>query len=418
MRGASVVAEFDFDPNGVTALFAEFFSKDDLKSLAADTGVFLGCPLLVLDDTFRVAAHHRPMGFSDPVFQDAVRHGQITYEAGALISQSQALSCGKADFVKLDGSIYRRRFAPLISTGVRLGYLICVDIDGHLQGIPTDVWLKVEQILAKQMFIEASRHDKPFETTEDILMHLLDGGFPSAPYFRLQAAGTYLADFHPSGFALIDLTAYHSLYLGKRHLKDELSERFPQSHAFLYRRDIFLFLHEKATVEAFSSLAEEFQLKVVISDGLDDLYTLPAMYRTAHEALELMMDSRFHGGSVCSVAQLRTALLLKGVEGRRDLISNEICALAEHDHAKGTQYCETLYYYLTCSHSLKMTCDALFTHRNTILYRIRRMQEEYSIPLDDPTAHADLLLSVSLVLSEERGSDFFCTNAEKKQVNL
>ena len=79
MRGASVVAEFDFDPNGVTALFAEFFSKDDLKSLAADTGVFLGCPLLVLDDTFRVAAHHRPMGFSDPVFQDAVRHGQITY---------------------------------------------------------------------------------------------------------------------------------------------------------------------------------------------------------------------------------------------------------------------------------------------------------------------------------------------------
>lgn len=130
------------------------------------------------------------------------------------------------------------------------------------------------------------------------------------------------------------------------------------------------------------------------------------------------MDSRFHGGSVCSVAQLRTALLLKGVEGRRDLISNEICALAEHDHAKGTQYCETLYYYLTCSHSLKMTCDALFTHRNTILYRIRRMQEEYSIPLDDPTAHADLLLSVSLVLFEEKGPDFFCTNAEKKQVNV
>jgi len=399
----------NLDPNGVVALLTEFFMKDDLKSLAADAGAFLGCPLLVLDDTFRVAAHHRPLGFSDPMFQNAVRHGQITYEAGALISQSRALSSGEADFISLEGSLYRRRFAPLISAGVKLGYLVCVDTDGSLQSIPEDVWLKVERILAKQMFIEASRHDKPFETAEDILMHLLDGGFPSAPYFRLQTAGTYLADFHPSGFALIDLTAYHSLYMGKRHLKDELSERFPQSHAFLYRRDIFLFLHGKNSADAFSSLAKEFQLKVIISDGLDDLYELPTLYRTAHEALELMMDPRFHSGSVCSVAQLRTALLLKGVENRRDLIAGGICALAEHDRAKGTQYCETLYYYLTCSHSLKMTCDALFTHRNTILYRIRRMQEEYLIPLDDPAAHADLLLGVSMVLFKEKGPDFFCT---------
>ena len=294
----------NLDPNGVVALLTEFFMKDDLKSLAADAGAFLGCPLLVLDDTFRVAAHHRPLGFSDPMFQNAVRHGQITYEAGALISQSRALSSGEADFISLEGSLYRRRFAPLISAGVKLGYLVCVDTDGSLQSIPEDVWLKVERILAKQMFIEASRHDKPFETAEDILMHLLDGGFPSAPYFRLQTAGTYLADFHPSGFALIDLTAYHSLYMGKRHLKDELSERFPQSHAFLYRRDIFLFLHGKNSADAFSSLAKEFQLKVIISDGLDDLYELPTLYRTAHEALELMMDPRFHSGSVCSVAQL------------------------------------------------------------------------------------------------------------------
>ena len=412
------MSESLFESSEIAALLNDFFLNDDITRLAVDVGRLLGYPLLIINDTFRVAASYCPAGFTDSVFENAVKLGEITYEAGALISQSEALNNGSADYIELSDSPFPRRFAPLTSSEVRLGYLICVNTDGRMADIPPQTWQTVERILAKQLFIEVGRIGKPLETTEEILMHLLDGSFPSAPYFRLQAAGTYLADFHPSGFALIDLTAYHSLYLGKRHLKDELSERFPQSHAFLYRRDIFLFLHGKANIEAFSSLAEEFQLKVVISDGLDDLYTLPAMYRTAHEALELMMDSRFPSGSVCSVAQLRTALLLKGVEGRRDLISNEICALAEHDHAKGTQYCETLYYYLTCSHSLKMTCDALFTHRNTILYRIRRMQEEYSIPLDDPTAHADLLLSVSLVLFEEKGPDFFCTNAQKKQVNL
>ena len=103
-------------------LLSEFFAQDDLKALAADAGALLECPLLVLDDTFHVTAHHRPLGFTDPPFQNAVRQGEITYEAGAIISQSEALSAGKADYVKLEGSDYRRRFSPLISSGVRLGY--------------------------------------------------------------------------------------------------------------------------------------------------------------------------------------------------------------------------------------------------------------------------------------------------------
>ena len=389
------------------ALLAEFFAHDDLKALAADAGALLECPLLVLDDTFHVTAHHRPLGFTDPFFQDAVRQGEITYEAGAIISQSEALSAGRADYVKLEGSDYRRRFSPLISSGVRLGYLICVDTDGHLHNIPPETWNMVEQILAKQAFIEVSRQDKPFETTEDILMHLLDGGFSSAPYFRLQASGTYLADFHPTGFALIELTTYHNEYLGKRHLKDELGVIFPQSHSFLYRGDVFLFLHGNADFNSFSALAEEFQLKVVMSDGINDLFNLPALYRTAHEALELMTDRRFHSGNVCTVAQLRTPLLLKKMEGRSDLIAKEIRVLAAHDKEKDTQYCETLYYYLTCCRSLKKTCDALVTHRNTVLYRIRRIKDDFAIPLDEPAIHADLLLGVSLLLFEKKGPDFF-----------
>ena len=59
------------------ALLAEFFAQDDLKALAADAGALLECPLIVLDDTFHVMAHHRPLGFTDPLFQDAVRQGRL-----------------------------------------------------------------------------------------------------------------------------------------------------------------------------------------------------------------------------------------------------------------------------------------------------------------------------------------------------
>ena len=389
------------------ALLEEFFSQDDLRQLALSTGELLGCPLLVLDDTFHIAAHHLPLGFSDALFETAVRRGEISYEAGAIISENAMLTAGWADYVQLADSPYRRRFAPLVSAGVRLGCLICVDTDGHLEKIPPQTWELVEHILSKQMFVEASHQDKLFETAEDILMHLLDGGFSSAAHFQLQASGTYLADFHPRAFALIDLETYHSAYMGKRHLKEELEAQIPDSHPFLYKGDVFLFLHREGDGGIFSELAEEFQLKILISAPIDDLFTLPQLYRTAREALELMKDARFHGESVCSAQQLRTPLLLKNLEGRGDLVSPELRRLAVHDREKGTQYCETLYHYLTCCHSLIKTSNALYTHRNTVLYRIRRLQEDFLIPLEEPSQHADLLLGVSLILFDTKGPDFF-----------
>ena len=388
-------------------LLEQFFAQDDLGKLTVSTGELLGCPLLVLDDTFHIAAHHLPLGFSDALFETAVRRGEISYEAGAIISENAMLTAGWADYVQLADSPYRRRFAPLVSAGVRLGCLICVDTDGHLEKIPPQTWELVEHILSKQMFVEASHQDKLFETAEDILMHLLDGGFSSAAHFQLQASGTYLADFHPRAFALIDLETYHSAYMGKRHLKEELEAQIPDSHPFLYKGDVFLFLHREGDGDIFSELAEEFQLKILISAPIDDLFTLPQLYRTAREALELMKDARFHGESVCSAQQLRTPLLLKNLEGRGDLISPELRRLAVHDREKGTQYCETLYHYLTCCHSLIKTSNALYTHRNTVLYRIRRLQEDFLIPLEDPSLHADLLLGVSLILFESKGPDFF-----------
>lgn len=388
-------------------LLEQFFAQDDLGKLTVSTGELLGCPLLVLDDTFHVAAHYLPLGFSDALFETAVRRGEISYEAGAIISENAMLTAGWADYVQLADSPYRRRFAPLVSAGVRLGCLICVDTDGHLEKIPPQTWELVEHILSKQMFVEASHQDKLFETAEDILMHLLDGGFSSAAHFQLQVSGTYLADFHPRAFALIDLETYHNAYMGKRHLKEELEAQIPDSHPFLYKGDVFLFLHREGDGDIFSELAEEFQLKILISAPIDDLFTLPQLYRTAREALELMKDARFHGEAVCSAQQLRTPLLLKNLEGRGDLVSPELRRLAVHDREKGTQYCETLYHYLTCCHSLIKTSNALYTHRNTVLYRIRRLQEDFLIPLEDPSLHADLLLGVSLILFESKGPDFF-----------
>ena len=89
---------------GAETLLEEFFAQDDLRQLSESAGKILDCPLLVLDDTFHVAAYRLPQGFSDELFQNVVSCGEITYEAGVLISRSPALSEGRADFLQLPGS--------------------------------------------------------------------------------------------------------------------------------------------------------------------------------------------------------------------------------------------------------------------------------------------------------------------------
>lgn len=130
--------------------------NDDIAGLAADVGRLLGYPLLVINDTFHVAASYYPAKFTDSVFINAVKLGEITYEAGALISQSESLNGGCADYIKLSDSPFLRRFAPLTCSGVRLGYLICVDTDGCMADIPLQTWQTVERVLAKQLLSKSA----------------------------------------------------------------------------------------------------------------------------------------------------------------------------------------------------------------------------------------------------------------------
>lgn len=389
-------------------LLSDFLEQDSLEKLASDCSEVLGCPLMVVDETFHIVAHSAPAGFDDKVYVNAVSRSEITYEAIAAISTSSEILSGKPAFIKLEDSPFPRRFSKLVASNILLGYLICVDTDGHIQeNAPAD-FAMIEAILSKQLFFELNRRDSVFETAEEILEHLLNSGFSSEAYFKIQASSTYLADFKPKAFALIDLKGYHNLYLGGNQLKDELMYHFYASHPFLYKGDVFLFLHDGYDVDAFKKLAKEFHLKAVISNTIDSLFRLPELYKSAREAVDILIDASSDGdGLVFTVSELSPLIMLSLIKNRHDLINPQIRLLANYDKEKSGQYCETLYRYLISGNSLKETCEALFTHRNTVLYRIRKIKEDFNIPLDNPNAHTYLLLSLSLVLYEKNGPEFF-----------
>ena len=71
--------EAPFGSSEIAVLLNDFLLNDDIAGLAADVGRLLGYPLLVINDTFHVAASYYPANFTDSVFINAVKLGEITY---------------------------------------------------------------------------------------------------------------------------------------------------------------------------------------------------------------------------------------------------------------------------------------------------------------------------------------------------
>lgn len=239
------------------SLIDTFFKTDDLKALIHQAGQMLNCPMIAIDDAFQIQASYSPENFQDDVFFAALHRGEITYEAILAISQNEQISQGKSVRMQLQDTPYPRCFAALISSEIRIGYLIYVDWKDTLSQVPESDLQMLQTILAKQLLSESSRNRILSSTSEEILVRLLQGEFPSESVFQLQTASSYLAQYHPHRLAVVDLGLYRNLHFGQDTLKTELRYLFYASHPFFYQKQLLFFLRRSR-----HNIAPQFQPEI------------------------------------------------------------------------------------------------------------------------------------------------------------
>ena len=57
-----------------------------------------------------------------------------------------------------------------------------------------------------------------------------------------------------------------------------------------------------------------------------------------------------------------------------------------------------------------VSCERLYTHRNTVLYRIRKIKEDFGLDLDAPEKHLKYLLSAAVILAKNGETEMFVTD--------
>jgi purine catabolism regulator len=140
-------------------------------------------------------------------------------------------------------------------------------------------------------------------------------------------------------------------------------------------------------------------LAVGIGRPADALFGLRDSYREARQALS--MARRLADPNPLYFGELNVYRLLFQLEYSPEL--NAFCQeiigkLVEYDRTQGTNWLETLTAYFAHNGNLTQTAEALFLHRNTLLYRMDRIREISGLDLDNPETR----LSVQLALRAYR----------------
>lgn len=106
-------------------------------------------------------------------------------------------------------------------------------------------------------------------------------------------------------------------------------------------------------------------------------------YKRAHAALYM---AKMKNQSLYSFQDMGIYQLLLSIDDSallQDMYLKVLSPLRNYDEEHNTNYEDTLYYYLRYNGSIQAIAEATYTHRNTVLYRIKKVKELLGKDLED-----------------------------------
>ena len=119
-------------------------------------------------------------------------------------------------------------------------------------------------------------------------------------------------------------------------------------------------------------------------------------YQEAQKALSLWkkMNRAEHIVYYSRLGLYRLLFKIEDKEEIREYYRYNLNVLLEHDTKNSAELLETLRQYLYCNGNLVKTSQALFIHRNTLLYRLNQIRDLLGKDIDDALVRLDLFNSI------------------------
>jgi len=383
-------------------VFFEAIQEDSIHSLVRAAAEFWGYGVLVTDENYYLVSQYPNQRIGDPVWDTLYEHKVLSqqiiqsFQQMYLVNESKTYEPFYADR-GLVGD-FPRIFAEIYTEDRILGHIGIFLMGNELQ----EDDLRITQILVDALRMKMSRANGYMPSLSTYLSDLLrpdvDAYLKEWAIEALEGAVTksYVIMVTPVGQkAAQKAFAEYSVSQITRVYRNAVSIMHGDSIVSLFGE--MGGEHKRDKEAAFLNKAAEFMTKIHavsgISETFNDLVQTPYLYQ---QALLTSKLSQKRIGFYRDFAPAPLYLYVAQQTDARAFIHAALFKLSDYDKDNHTHYFDTLREYCFSMHNMEAASKALYIHRNTLAYRLNRIEELFGIAFEDNRIARYLLSSFEL----------------------
>lgn len=371
----------------------------DVQALAEQAARCLGNPIAIVDTAFNTIAMapHRPLGVDswDRILRGEPVEDWDLQQAQKMIEQFQRRSLATpqiVDYTEADGRALRRMVAEATvpKTGQAVGGLEVIELNRPFEPQDRVLAERVRQLICH--YLNRPEAEERPVTPEEALLHDLLYCEPQREEMMRRRLDRYEALTRPQSFYLATIRLSTAQQKTGANVRALLAQDYPEGWTVLEESALGLLVpaqntadEEAALIARLRQTGRKLNQTVLLSMLFPSPMQLGSVWRfngKAHEAAE-----RRHCEPGCrTVAQMFHTVFLQAIAASTDLrmfIHPMLTELDAYDRTHDANLMRTLNVYLEEECDLNRAAQALYIHRNTLLYRLKRIRAIARLDLDN-----------------------------------
>lgn len=399
----------------------QFLAQNSLKLLdvlAGESGLqqivelgyeMFGNPVLLIDTSLKTIAFSNSEINDDPVWNEYVNSGYAslssvnyytTNKLSELVNQSECPFFWTDPYSK-----YPRIMSKVVIGGKQIALLSIIAHEKPFQ--ETDLELAV--LLSKAIGIELQKdkfiHDSRGIMHENFIEELLTGKTKDRKIID-ERINVLNLRFRKNLYTLtLDISRFDNSKTSLAYLRNELENQIPNSKAVVYDDKIVLIIsyddHDqfhKSVLKKLKMFLKTYHLYAGMSRCFHSLEDVQEHYFQSLDALRLGMllnkEEYYYPYEEYAIYHFAES---SGVENLRKNCHPSLLKLIEYDRENNSDYTRSLYTFIIHSKNITESAKALNIHRNTMFYRLEKIEAIMDIDINNSNTFLHLHLSFKIL---------------------